>query len=69
MVSLNERRSDIISSLTESLNKEDDVIFAYLYGSFAEGSPTARDIDIAVYSLGVNAPFLLQADMKIRLSE
>ncbi|MFN3396288.1 MAG: nucleotidyltransferase domain-containing protein [Thermodesulfovibrionales bacterium] len=69
VLSLNERRPDIISSLTESLKKEDDVIFAYLYGSFAEGSPIARDIDIAVYSGGVDDPFLLQANLKIMLSD
>lgn len=69
MISLSEKREDIISFISETLERADDVIFAYLYGSFAEGSPIARDIDIAVYSRELDDPFLLQANLKIGLSD
>lgn len=55
--------------ISESLKREESVIFAYLYGSFAEESPIARDIDIAVYSGEKDDSFLLQANLKIKLSD
>jgi predicted nucleotidyltransferase len=41
-------REKIHKLLGQSLETEENVLFAYLHGSFAEGKPF-RDIDIAVY--------------------
>jgi predicted nucleotidyltransferase len=48
------------------LNKERNVLFAYLYGSFLS-CDAFRDIDIAVYLKQVSFRYL--ADLKIRLSK
>lgn len=63
------KRKRVISLISESLKREESVIFAYLYGSFAEKSPIARDIDVAVYLGKIDDPFLLQANLKIKLSD
>lgn len=55
-------------AVSEVLQKEERVIFAYLYGSMAEGEP-ARDIDIGVYSTAGVLPHVLSADLKVALSE
>jgi len=41
-------RHEIISMLKEMLEKDEAVVFAYLHGSFVEGS-SVRDVDIAVW--------------------
>jgi len=38
----------MIKKLRESLEKRDEIIFAYVHGSFAEGL-SFKDIDVAVY--------------------
>jgi predicted nucleotidyltransferase len=43
-----EERKKIEEVLTNCLEKEETILFAYLHGSFAEGRPF-RDIDIAVF--------------------
>lgn len=43
-----QERSNIIKTIKSSLLNRNDVIFAYLYGSFAEGS-MFRDIDLAIF--------------------
>ena len=41
---------EILSRINSILTKDEDVAFAYLYGSFAWGiTHKASDIDIAVY--------------------
>ncbi len=42
------QRKTIIKKLRESLEKRNEIIFAYVHGSFAEGL-SFRDIDLAVY--------------------
>lgn len=54
--------------LKTTLNADRNVIFAYLYGSCLESEQCA-DIDIAVYSTPEYDPFLLSADLKIKLAE
>lgn len=43
-----EERERIKEVLSRFLEKKEEVLFAYLHGSFAEGNPF-RDIDIAVF--------------------
>nr|WP_157868160.1 nucleotidyltransferase domain-containing protein [Pyrococcus abyssi] len=43
-----ERKKEIISKLRKALVKKDEVLFAYLHGSFLDDGPF-RDIDVAVY--------------------
>jgi len=42
------QRKTMIKKLRESLEKRDEIIFAYVHGSFAEGL-SFKDIDVAVY--------------------
>ncbi len=43
-----DNKREVIKKIAESLEKRDEIIFAYIYGSFAEDLPF-KDIDIAVY--------------------
>lgn len=54
------------SKITRILNKEKDILFAYLYGSFLS-SNDFRDIDIAVYLK--QASFGYVADLKIKIAK
>jgi predicted nucleotidyltransferase len=57
-----------IDIITDILNKDKRVVFAYLYGSYTEGD-NFRDVDIAVFSTIGYDPFQLSADLKIALYE
>lgn len=59
----------IISTIRESLAREEKVIFAYMYGSFIKKEKTINDIDVAIYCKGINEPFGFQADCKIKISD
>lgn len=43
-----EGREHILNEIGELLGRRDDVLFAYVYGSFARGEPFS-DIDVGVY--------------------
>ena len=43
-----ERRAALVESLAEGVCADAEVIFAYLYGSFARGEPF-HDVDVGVY--------------------
>jgi predicted nucleotidyltransferase len=46
----NQTRNGILSILSEVMQKEEGVLFAYLYGSYAHRpAPPGGDIDVAVY--------------------
>jgi len=51
-----EEKEKIIELLRGYLLKREEVVFAYLHGSFTEDRPF-RDIDIAVYVKGSVSPF------------
>ncbi|AJC71447.1 nucleotidyltransferase [Thermococcus guaymasensis DSM 11113] len=51
-----EEKEKIIELLRGYLLKSEEVVFAYLHGSFTEDRPF-RDIDIAVYVKGSVSPF------------
>lgn len=57
-----------IEKIKDTLKKDKRVVFAYLYGSFAEGNDF-KDIDIAIYSTKGHDPFQVSADLKIALYE
>lgn len=59
----------IISIIKNILLNNEDIIFAYLYGSFIEKNKVFKDIDIAVYSKKIEDPYNFQVDMKIRISD
>lgn len=41
-------RQEIIKQIQDILKKREDVVFAYIYGTFVD-APSFKDIDIAVY--------------------
>jgi predicted nucleotidyltransferase len=69
-----EDRKQLLNRLKETLGDRNEIQFAYLFGSFAEGLPF-HDIDMGVYTSGVKAEEatryaldldrVLQRDLKI----
>ena len=57
-----------IRNIEKTLSRDPRVIFAYLYGSFADHGDS-RDIDIAIYAKPGSNPSLLAVELKIALSE
>jgi hypothetical protein len=57
---------ELIPAVIQELNRDDRVVFAYLYGSVAADG-IGRDMDIAVYSQPDVDIHLLAADLKISL--
>ncbi len=55
-----------INTIVETLENENRVIFAYLYGSVAARGK-GNDIDIAIYSATDADPHKLSADLKVDL--
>jgi predicted nucleotidyltransferase len=47
-----EERKRLVQHLVENLKRHNEIIFAYLFGSFTEGLPF-HDIDIGVYLLNM----------------
>ncbi len=47
-----DEKKRLIERLGAGLQNRDEVVFAYLYGSFIEGLPF-HDIDVGVYTLAV----------------
>lgn len=43
-----EKRKDIIQKVTTCLKNKNNIVFAYIFGSFSD-APSFRDIDIGVY--------------------
>lgn len=57
---------ELLDSILEVLEKDDRVVFAYLYGSMVtEGD--GNDIDIAVFSVAEASTHELSADLKVGL--
>jgi predicted nucleotidyltransferase len=56
----------LINAVSEVLSEDLRVLFAYLYGSFAE-LEEGNDIDLAIYALEAAEPYGLSADLKIAL--
>ena len=56
----------ITDSIISVLSEDDRVLFAFLYGSAAEGGE-GNDIDIAVYGTGEEDFHNLSADLKVAL--
>ncbi len=61
-----EERGRIIDLLRERLGCVDDIVFAYIHGSFVEGSPF-RDIDIAVWIKSEDKAFYYTVDFSANL--
>jgi predicted nucleotidyltransferase len=61
-----EERKQRVEQLIEILGKQDQIAFAYLYGSFAEDLPF-HDIDVGVYAEGIGEKET--TSYSIRLSE
>ncbi len=62
-----EQREKIQEVLSQGLEMEENIIFAYLHGSFAEGRPF-RDIDIAVFVEESNIPKEKALDFGLKTS-
>ena len=56
----------ITDSIISVLSEDDRVLFAFLYGSAAEGGE-GNDIDIAIYGTGEEEFHKLSADLKVAL--
>lgn len=56
----------LVDAIIEILSEDRRVLFAYLYGSFAEFKQ-GNDIDIAIYAQEAAEPYGLSADLKIAL--
>ena len=60
-------RERIISAIKKILEKDNRVIFAYLFGSFVKGE-VFNDIDIGILTREEVNPFVIQAELKERIS-
>ena len=60
------KRNEIIKDITSLLSAEDQILFAYLHGSFQEGLPF-RDVDLAIFT-AENQP-RQQLDYELKLEE
>ena len=60
------KRDQIVQEITDLLSAEEQIVFAYLHGSFQEGLPF-RDIDLAVF-ITDNLP-KEQLDYELKLEE
>ncbi len=50
-----EKKELIIKQLTDAVKDRSNVVFAYVYGSFAEGTDViVHDIDVGVYVTGIS---------------
>ena len=50
-----EKKELLINRLADAVKDRKDVVFAYVYGSFAEGTDViVHDIDVGVYVTGIN---------------
>ncbi len=59
-----EGREKLLNALRASLEVREDILFAYVYGSFAEGIPF-HDIDVGVYLSGACEQEDMWADMEL----
>lgn len=57
-----EARTEVVTRLSDYLASHPEVVFAYLYGSFAEGAPF-RDVDVAIWL----APGMASLDSELEL--
>jgi hypothetical protein len=62
-----ESRETIINKITEIILLQNDILFAYAYGSFIRNEPF-RDIDIAVYTKG-DKGFIFESSLSVELSD
>ena len=60
-----EQRQRIVQRLRDLLVSFEDIVFAYIYGSFARGEPV-RDLDVALYTTE-EKDFLFAADIAAML--
>jgi predicted nucleotidyltransferase len=61
-------KEKIIEHLTHALNQEENIVFAYVFGSFLTES-FFRDIDVGMYLKDLQEnPYVFCSDMKAKLS-
>jgi predicted nucleotidyltransferase len=58
---------NLIKSIQKVIEKDNRVVFAYLYGSVLEGDKY-RDIDIGIYITEGYDPFIVSSNLEIALS-
>jgi len=69
MGKLKMEKDRIINLIEDVLNKDDRLVFAYLYGSFVK-EETFRDIDIGIYIKNPDDnPFFISSDIQTKLSQ
>ena len=60
-----DRRAELKRIIIETLAARDDIGFAYLFGSFVDGSEAFRDIDVGVYFMGSDTRRNIQEGIKL----
>ena len=58
------KREEIIAKIQKTLRKKEDIIFAYVFGSFLD-SPSFKDIDIGIYLQNIEKDKVFEREMKI----
>ncbi len=58
-----------IEKIKEVLKKDERIVFAYIFGSYAEGDKNFRDVDIGIYCKEdfLEKPFEVTSDLKVAL--
>ena len=60
-----DHRAELKRIIIETLAARDDIGFAYLFGSFVDGSSSFRDIDVGVYFMGSDTRRNIQEGIKL----
>jgi predicted nucleotidyltransferase len=63
------KKDFIIRLIKEILNREENVVFAYLYGSFVEAGEFFYDIDIAVYLTSNKDPHSVAVKLREQIAD
>jgi len=63
-----ERKRGIVEVIQDDLQAKEEVIFAYLHGSFVEGG-SFRDIDVAIFMKDRGQEIDIESDLSLELTE
>lgn len=63
-----ERKAAVVKVVKERLFEDPAIVFAYVYGSFAEGMPF-RDVDVAIYLKPDDCASAFESDLSYELGE
>jgi len=58
------KKEAIVQNIKQTLIKETDIIFAFIFGSFLD-APSFRDIDIGIYATGIKEDEVFDCELKL----